>query len=102
VRSDGPAAAVGRVAALPAVAAALEWVDENADACRAETVAIAEVPAPTFAEERRAALVERRLRELGAVNVDTFGHGNIAGRIGPDGIPGLVLTARLLPGRGRP
>ncbi len=89
------AATVARVAALPAVARALAWTEQQAGACERETVAIAEIPAPTFHEERRAAYAAQRLRELGAEQVHGFGHGNVAGRFGPEGDHAIALLAHL-------
>ncbi|MHB8575609.1 MAG: M20/M25/M40 family metallo-hydrolase [Dehalococcoidia bacterium] len=58
-------------------------------------MAIAEIPAPTGAEHRRADLVERRLRALGAEDVRQFGSGNVMGRLGPAAGKGLALVAHL-------
>ncbi len=95
VASGGATSALARVAAQRNVSDALGWVAANAERCRAETIAIAQVPAPTFAEGHRADLVERRLRELGAEDVRRFGHDNVAGRLGPAGGRGIALLAHL-------
>ncbi len=95
VAGGGASTAVARVAAQQTVATALGWVAASVERCRAETIAIAQVPAPTFAEGERADLVERRLRELGAEDVRRFGHDNVAGRLGPAGGRGIALLAHL-------
>lgn len=82
-------------AALPAVQRTLAWIADHPEFCETETVAIARTPAPTFAEGQRAAVVEQRLRDLGAEDVHTFGSGNVCGRLGPDRSPGLGLLAHL-------
>lgn len=89
------AAKIARVATLPAVARAFAWTDRHADACERETAAIAQIPAPTFFEERRAGYVAQRLHELGAQEVHSFGLGNVAGRFGPQGDCGIAMLAHL-------
>ncbi|HLZ69071.1 MAG TPA: M20/M25/M40 family metallo-hydrolase [Dehalococcoidia bacterium] len=87
--------AIARVASLTAVTNAFAWLDRHPAACERETAAIAEIPAPTFGEERRAAYVAQRLQELGAEQVHGFGLGNVAGRFGPTTGEGIALLAHL-------
>lgn len=92
---NGGKSCVERTAANGAVARALAWAHDHAGICEAETVAIAEIPAPTFHEGRRSEYVGARLAELGAANVHGFGSSNVAGRLGPEGKPGIALVAHL-------
>ena len=58
-----------------------------------EATAICEVPAPTFAESQRAALVQELLTTAGlAAQIDAAG--NVVARVGGDG-PALALVAHL-------
>lgn len=65
----------------------------------AETLALqrllAQVPAPTGAEEARGALVAERLAEIGCADVRRDQAGNVLARLGPDGGVGVVLAAHL-------
>lgn len=57
-------------------------------------IAIQQIPAPTFAEQARAAEVERRMRALGLADVATDALGNVYGRWpGAGGAPGLLIAA---------
>jgi len=77
------------------VSRAFRWLAERPNACVEETIAIAQIPAPTFDEGRRAGHVEERLLAIGAQDVHRFGLGNVIGRFGPAGPRGIALVAHL-------
>ncbi len=90
-------AALKTVSAKPAVKAALEQIRREDERTLREQIEIAEIPAPSHAEEARATDYVRRLRELGLSDIDIDAEGNvIARRPGTrrDG-PLLVLSAHL-------
>jgi len=61
-----------------------------------EVTAICQIPAPTFAEEQRAAYVENRMKEIGLHGVTVDAVGNVIGRIlGAGHGPTLLLAAHI-------
>lgn len=83
------------LAARPDVAAAREWLARHDDDVLAWQRAVAEVPAPTGAEERRAALLAERFTDLGLREVRRDGAGNVLARFGEGPGAGVVLAAHL-------
>lgn len=80
---------------LPVVKAALKHLDENYDQVVEDLVALTEIPAPSFKEERRASHFAMRLKELGLQKVYIDEEGNAVGeRPGGSG-PTLLLAAHL-------
>jgi tripeptide aminopeptidase len=84
-----------KTASRDAVRRALVWVAAERQSLIAETVAIAQIPAPTFNERQRAEHVAARLKQIGAAEVATFGSGNVIGRFGPAEGVGIALLAHL-------
>lgn len=88
---------VAELAHHPAVRGAMAdyeaWLDEIA----AEIVAIQQVPAPTFEEERRAAHMAERFRSVGVPEVEQDGLHNVYARLpGRDGTRSpLIISAHL-------
>jgi tripeptide aminopeptidase len=89
--------AVAELAARPAVRDALAGVDGSLDRYVEEWIRIAQIPAPSGQEGRRASFLEARFRELGLVGVERDGAGNVVGR--KSGIhpqrPALALIAHM-------
>lgn len=80
----------------PAVRAALERIRADNAWTIDQQVSICEVPAPPFAEERRAAEMKRRFEALGLRNVRIDSIGNvIAERPGAPGGPSIIFSAHL-------
>lgn len=80
----------------PSVRRAFHLIDALADAIMREHVAICEIPAPPFGEERRARYFERRFRELGLEGVRRDEVGNVIGlRQGWSDKPTVVASAHL-------
>jgi len=77
------------------VGAAREWLECHDAGTLALQRALAEIPAPTGAEERRGAVVLERFEELNLADVRRDGAGNVLGRLGPNGGVGVVLAAHL-------
>jgi acetylornithine deacetylase/succinyl-diaminopimelate desuccinylase-like protein len=71
---DGALAALTR---RPDVRAALKWIGEHEQHFVDEVVALSEIPAPSFAESRRAAHVVARLHDLGVEKVELDQAGNV-------------------------
>lgn len=68
----------------------------DTDAIIETTIAIQQIPAPTFAEHQRSALVAARLRELGLSDVSVDRIGNVySRRAGQQRGPGLLIAAHL-------
>src|SRR5262245_56352549 len=69
---------------------------EDGSAIVETAIAIQQIPAPTFDEERRAADVAQRMRALGLSEVRIDAIGNVYGRrVGRSGGPGLLIAAHL-------
>ncbi len=79
----------------PEVRAAREWLSCHDDATIALQRQVAVIPSPTGAEERRGAFVARRFTDLGLAEVRTDRVGNVHGRLGPAGGPGVVIASHL-------
>jgi tripeptide aminopeptidase len=58
-----------------------------------ETIAICEIPAPTFAEERRTSHLQARMTALGLKEVTVDAIGNVTGRIRGTGSGPIILLA---------
>ena len=74
----------------------LAWEDLREDLLE-ETLTIQAIPAPTFAEQERAAYVERRFQALGLADVVQDDLGNVYGRTPGDNpsAPALLISAHL-------
>lgn len=87
-------AVVARRYADQAVQAAISTFERDYDRLVADIIAITEVPAPTFAEEKRAALVEALFRETRPTSLERDAAGNVlALRRGATGSGPLVVIA---------
>ena len=85
------------LAERPTPAAAREWLRRHDGDVLAWQRAIAEIPAPTGAEEARGAFLAERFAALGLEDVRRDEAGNVFGRLGPpqaEGV-GVVLAAHL-------
>jgi acetylornithine deacetylase/succinyl-diaminopimelate desuccinylase-like protein len=83
-------------AAHPAIRAALDRIRGDNAWTIDQQVSICEIPAPPFAEERRAAEMKRRFEALGLRNVRIDSIGNvIAERPGVPGGPSIIFSAHL-------
>lgn len=85
------------LAGRPTATAARDWLRRHDAEVLAWQRAIAEIPAPTGAEEARGSYVAERFAELGLEGVRTDAAGNVFGRLGPAQAPGVgvVLAAHL-------
>jgi acetylornithine deacetylase/succinyl-diaminopimelate desuccinylase-like protein len=79
----------------PTAAAARAWLRRHDSDVLAWQRAIAEIPAPTGAEEARGAFLAGRFAALGLEDVRRDEAGNIRGRLGPVRGVGVVLAAHL-------
>lgn len=79
----------------PDVAAARDWIQRHDGDTLAAQRAIAEIPAPTFAEARRAAFIAQRFRDIGLTNVRTDEAGNVLGRLGGGNSGGVMVCSHL-------
>jgi acetylornithine deacetylase/succinyl-diaminopimelate desuccinylase-like protein len=86
---------VQEIAARPDVAAAQAWLARHDADVLGWQRDVAEIPAPTGAEERRAAFVAERFAALGLAAVRRDGAGNVLARFGEGPGPGIVLAAHL-------
>jgi tripeptide aminopeptidase len=80
------------------VQAALRWIGEHEQRFVDEVVALSEIPAPTFAESRRAAYFADRLRALGVDDIEGDTAGNVLARTAsefPAESTSLALMAHL-------
>lgn len=85
------AAAPEALLALPATRQALEFLQTIEPETLAEQIRIAEIPAPTFAEQERARYLEQRFKDLGLQRVRIDAGGNVIGeRPGSD--PGITVA----------
>lgn len=88
---------VADIARQPGVRAALVGFGERLEAILEQIVAIQQIPAPTFDEEKRARYVEGRFRAVGLVDVSRDALNNVYGRApgsDPDR-PSVVISAHL-------
>jgi acetylornithine deacetylase/succinyl-diaminopimelate desuccinylase-like protein len=80
----------------PEVQKAIDFIKAIEPQTLAEQVAICEIPAPPFKEEKRAAYFKKRFAQLELTNVRIDGVGNVIGeRPGVSAKPTLVLAAHL-------
>ncbi len=86
---------VAELAAERTVARALAWAEQHAAELVAETVRIAEIPAPTFEEATRAAYTAERFHAVGLDRVEIDAIGNVYGLLPGDGARALALVAHL-------
>jgi len=94
-REPVPGELMERICADPAVARALAWAEKHAADFAAETVRIAEIPAPTFAEAERASYIAERFRDLGLEQVTTDEAGNVYGLLPGEGKAALAFLAHM-------
>lgn len=74
----------------------LAAVAARADELLAETIRIAEIPAPPFQEEARSAYVAERFQAIGLQTVRIDELGNVTGRRpGPEGAPTVMVVAHI-------
>ena len=71
---------------------ALDYLAAHHEEHVRKQVEIAEVPAPTFAEKDRAAVLEREFRRVGLASVEIDPRGNVLG-LRPGGSPRLLVVA---------
>jgi tripeptide aminopeptidase len=91
-----PALVLARALADPAGAAALDWLGGQTEHFIAELIALAEIPAPTFAERARAEYVAGSLRRLDLDGVQIDAAGNVLGRLGAEQPgPGVAFLAHM-------
>jgi len=74
-----PSTLIKQIASQAAIRAALDWVHRAQDLLADETVRVTEIPAPTFAEGKRAAYVAERFARLGLEQVELAADGNVYG-----------------------
>jgi tripeptide aminopeptidase len=85
---------LGRWQQDAAVQAALESVSYQAEEILDLAISIQQVPAPTFAEQERAAFIAQLMREIGLSDVQIDGVSNVYGRrVGKHGGPGIMIAA---------
>jgi acetylornithine deacetylase/succinyl-diaminopimelate desuccinylase-like protein len=88
--------AISHIARRTGVRAALADFRQRLDAIVAQIIAIQQIPAPTFAEERRARYVEEQFRATGLVDVSRDDLHNVYGRApGSASERPLVISAHL-------
>jgi tripeptide aminopeptidase len=91
-----PTAAVSAIMARPDVVAATQFVERDREAIVAQWRAITEIPAPSSQEAKRAAYVEKLLRDYGLADVHQDSVGNVIGvRKGAGGGAHVVFDAHL-------
>jgi acetylornithine deacetylase/succinyl-diaminopimelate desuccinylase-like protein len=90
-----PGALLEEIAAGSAVTRALAWSARSEAAFVEETIRIAEIPAPTFHEQARAAYAASRFRALGLERVEIAPCGNVYGLLPGDGPPAAAFIAHL-------
>ncbi|HKY31141.1 MAG TPA: M20/M25/M40 family metallo-hydrolase [Candidatus Polarisedimenticolia bacterium] len=85
------------LASQPAVKAALAEADRRLESHVREWIRIAEIPAPSGGEQRRADYLEKRFREMGLDEVRRDAAGNVIGLLkGADpGLPKVALVAHM-------
>lgn len=76
---------VAGVLARSDVQAALAWIGDNRERFVADLIELSEIPAPTFAEERRAESFVDRLRHAGITEIERDAAGNVIARLGGPG-----------------
>lgn len=85
------------IARRPGVRAALSAFNENLDSILDQIIAIQQIPAPTFDEERRAIYIEKQFQACGLVDVGRDPLNNVYGRSAghSPNRPPLVISAHL-------
>src|SRR5208337_2156803 len=87
--------ATGSLAEQPAVRTALDWFEKNLKWINDEQIRLTEIPAPSFQEEKRAAVVKALLAEEG-LKVHSDKIGNVIGELAGANEKEIVLvTAHL-------
>jgi tripeptide aminopeptidase len=96
-RAQEGAADIGlRLMAEPAVRPALDAARANEPWILREQVRLCEIPAPTFREQARAAVMKRHFEELGLTNIRVDAVGNVLGeRPGRSTRPRVVVASHL-------
>ena len=79
----------------PDVIAARDWMEQHDADTLASQRAIAEIPAPTFDEARRAGWVAARFRDIGLTDVRTDEAGNVLARLGAGNGGGVMVCSHL-------
>lgn len=93
---EGAADIGPRLMAEPAVRQALEAVRANEPEMLREQVRLCEIPAPSFHEQARAAVMKRHFEELGLVNIRVDAVGNVLGeRPGRSMRPRVVVASHM-------
>jgi tripeptide aminopeptidase len=90
-----PATLIRDVATAVPVARALSWAGGQAAAFAAETINLAEIPAPTFGEAARAVHTARRFEEIGLKQVEIDSTGNVYGLLPGIGRAAAAFVAHL-------
>ncbi len=87
---------IPRLMAQPTIGRALSLIDAWAETITGEHIAICEIPAPPFGEERRARYFEHQFRQFGLDIVSRDTEGNVLGlRQGQSSRPAIVISAHL-------
>ncbi len=94
VSVSAPDEIVSSLLADPQVATEVAAIRDREPGTIALQVELTEIPAPTFAEERRARRFAELLAERGVHDVTIDPHGNVLGHLGPH-TPGVLLVAHL-------
>jgi tripeptide aminopeptidase len=93
---EGAADIGPRLMAEPAVRQALEAVRANEPEMLREQVRLCEIPAPSFHEQARAAVMKKHFEELGLVNIRVDAVGNVLGeRPGRSMRPRVVVASHM-------
>jgi tripeptide aminopeptidase len=74
--------ALNAIATMPDVQRALGWLTASNEQFLSELIALSEIPAPTFQEQRRAGHVAERFRSLGLEQIQQDSAGNVLAAIG--------------------
>jgi tripeptide aminopeptidase len=95
-RSNAYCTEIARIAQRPDVVGAMRYIERQKDAALRELIMLTEIPAPPFAEERRAAAYAQLLRDAGADSVWIDEIGNvIALRRGTHGARTVAMAGHL-------
>lgn len=93
---DGAADIGPRLMAEPAIRQALDAVRTNEPEMLREQVRLCEIPAPSFHEQARAAVMKKHFEELGLVNIRIDAVGNVLGeRPGRSPRPRVVVASHM-------
>ena len=96
VRAQSPDDAIRRLIESPSFGQATAFIDADYDRFVRDVIALTEIPAPPFKEQRRAAAFLEMLRHEGLSGVEVDGEGNTMGvRKGAGGGPMLAVVAHL-------